>query len=300
LPDELANPLAVFQSRRESDSFMVLTRLEENGLPVVVTIRRGKGVHEITSVYGKPIGVIQAHATEGTLFVNKQKVRQSTLYKRVQFPKVLSKGGHPEYITERDIVNPPEAEIQSAPPTFAPSGETATPPADQPRDGSAQAGQNHPPETGSSGGKTYSLKPDRGDTADTAGKPKGDATTFDWWPQREPGRYRGITATLSNDGILSFTIEAGEHSPVRGTAMFDRMMEHFGEKVKAIEGTWVYGDNLAAVNKLTGGETSLKDAAATTWTGKRAARHRFTKVKIVAAKGKPGRYVEVHVLFERP
>jgi hypothetical protein len=178
LPDELANPLAVFQSRREGDSFMVLTRLEENGLPVVVTIRRGKGVHEITSVYGKPIGVIQAHATEGTLFVNKQEVRQSTLNKRVQFPKVLSKGGHPEYITERDIVNSAEAETQSSPTVSAPSQETVPPPPDQPG-ASAQTGQNHLPETGSSGGKTYSLKPDRGDTADTAGKPKGDATTFE-------------------------------------------------------------------------------------------------------------------------
>jgi hypothetical protein len=131
-------------------------------------------------------------------------------------------------------------------------------------------------------------------------KPGGTDNSFDWWPLREPGRAMGIMATLSQAGVLEFGIEAGPASNVRGTEMFKRMMQHFGNNVKAIQGSWYYGDNLAAVKKFTAAGLSLEEAATRTWTGKRAAEHGYTKVKILEAKGAPGHYTEVKALFERP
>lgn len=51
------------------------------------------------------------------------------------------------------------------------------------------------------------------------------------------GAGKGILASLSDGGIVSFAIEAGEGSPVKGTDMFARMMAQFGERVTGIQET---------------------------------------------------------------
>jgi hypothetical protein len=59
-------------------------------------------------------------------------------------------------------------------------------------------------------------------------------------------------------GIVTFFIGAGPNSPVRGTELFNEMMDYFGADVNVIQGIWrkpLSGDestNIDKVNELTG------------------------------------------------
>ncbi|QFU86365.1 DUF6531 domain-containing protein [Amycolatopsis sp. YIM 10] len=111
----------------------------------------------------------------------------------------------------------------------------------------------------------------------------------------------GIIADLDDDGVLTLMIDRQDGAPFSGRQLFDAAMQHFGDRVNAIEGNWVYGDNLAAFNRRTGeGGMSPEEAAAQTWTGRQAARHGFTNVGEVNATGEPGNYKPVSARFNRP
>lgn len=112
-----------------------------------------------------------------------------------------------------------------------------------------------------------------------------------------------VYGELVGGGELSFIIE---NLPKDGTGcpgwwLFDMMMQHFGASVTAIQGNWTYGDNLAAVNRLTAGSAMiLEEAAKQGPTGKYAATWNFTKVGVQPqTTGTPGNYVRVHVLFKK-
>ncbi|MGE4231876.1 MAG: hypothetical protein AB7F43_00970 [Bacteriovoracia bacterium] len=108
-----------------------------------------------------------------------------------------------------------------------------------------------------------------------------------------------------NEGTLHFNfhLKDGEfrHPLLKGKEQFEKLMKKFGNRVQRVEGHWVDGDNLAAVNTLTRGpkRLPLEVAALKTWTGKRAVEYGFTKVKIITVKGRPGRFREVKVVFEK-
>lgn len=110
---------------------------------------------------------------------------------------------------------------------------------------------------------------------------------------------KGVLGSLSTDGVLSLAIEAGKGSPVRGSEMFAKMMQHFGSGVKAIQGNWSYGSNLARVNDLTRGGMSLQQAVTQTWTAGQAATHGFGHATLQAAEGSAGAYTRIQVLFTR-
>ena len=80
--------------------------------------------------------------------------------------------------------------------------------------------------------------------------------------------------------------------------MFDRMMEHFHPRIRAIKGNWNFGDNLEVVNALTGSGLPLETAARQGPTGRYAAAHGFHKVSVISATGVDGAYSWVSVLFE--
>ena len=80
LPQSLADPVAVFQSRRGGDAFLVLTEFDEPGKgPVVIAVHlnkpsgRNMEVNQITSMYGKPASEIENLFQEKPLYVNKKK-----------------------------------------------------------------------------------------------------------------------------------------------------------------------------------------------------------------------------------
>ncbi|MFL5814424.1 MAG: hypothetical protein ACJ763_12670 [Bdellovibrionia bacterium] len=123
---------------------------------------------------------------------------------------------------------------------------------------------------------------------------------------RDPS-YPGLVANGElTDGrlLLSFVMvreQDGARSPrLRGSEQFDKIMAHFGDRVKIIGGSWTFGTNLQTFNELTAQGMDLKSAALSTWTGKNAQRHGFTDVVIESIHGTPGHYHPVKVRFEKP
>jgi len=117
---------------------------------------------------------------------------------------------------------------------------------------------------------------------------------------------KGILGQLDGAGVVTFAVEAGEGSSVRGTELFNRMMAHFGGEVAAIRGVWRKGPlgrpsaNIDKVNELTGAGMTLEEAVSHAWTVTRAAKWGFTRVKVSdAPAGRPGAYTAVDVLMER-
>jgi hypothetical protein len=111
-----------------------------------------------------------------------------------------------------------------------------------------------------------------------------------------------ILGELVAGGQLSFIVanQPKDGLGCRGTWLFNETMRHFGGAVTAIQGNWTYGDNLAAVNRLTAGGLSLDEAAKQTFTGKRAAEWGFAKVQILPqTQGSLGNHVKVYVVFQR-
>jgi hypothetical protein len=117
---------------------------------------------------------------------------------------------------------------------------------------------------------------------------------------------KGIVADLDDAGVVTFAIEAGEGSSIRGTDMFDAMMQDFGAAVHAIKGVWRKGPsgrpstNIDKVNELSGVGMALEEAITHAWTVTRARRLGFLKVRVLGAPvGQPGAYTEIDVLIEK-
>jgi hypothetical protein len=107
-------------------------------------------------------------------------------------------------------------------------------------------------------------------------------------------------------GELTFVVENLPKSrPTTGCPgwwLFTQMMDHFqsaGTPITAVVGSWTYGDNLAIVNRLTGGGMSLTDAALQTTTARYAATRQYVRVAVSSVLGTPGRYTRVRVLFTK-
>ncbi len=113
---------------------------------------------------------------------------------------------------------------------------------------------------------------------------------------------------LESNGALRLyfktrTRSTGRASKVlRGSEQFSEIFNHFGALVKKIIGEWVSGDNLEKFNQLTGAPLFLNefDAALQTWTGKNAAKFRYTEVTVKILDGTPGHYKKVIVEFKKP
>ncbi|MEG3632018.1 ricin-type beta-trefoil lectin domain protein [Streptomyces poriticola] len=112
----------------------------------------------------------------------------------------------------------------------------------------------------------------------------------------------GVIADLDSDGILTMMMHNNPDrgSPLRGKAMFDEVMGHFGDRVQGVQGIWVYGDNLGGFNEAVRGGASLVSAAKGTWTGRQAARYGFTRARIDEAVPRlDGDFQQVLATFRR-
>jgi hypothetical protein len=128
-----------------------------------------------------------------------------------------------------------------------------------------------------------------------------------------PGQYvlftpegKGIFGELDANGIVTFVVEAGPGSSVRGTELFNRMILHFGNAAVAIHGVWRKGrlglpsTNIDKVNELTSNAVPLEDALQHAWTVTRAKKLGFTRVQLLGQPvGTPGAYLEIDVLIEK-
>jgi len=121
-----------------------------------------------------------------------------------------------------------------------------------------------------------------------------------------PAYGKGILGSLDDYGEVTFVVVAGPDSPVRGTALFNAMMDHFGDKVRAIRGMWVPGNagtpsvNIDKVNELRAKGVALEDAVLQTWTVTRAAKRGFANVAVeVTEPNALGPYTKIEVLIQR-
>jgi hypothetical protein len=130
---------------------------------------------------------------------------------------------------------------------------------------------------------------------------------------QDPGTFvlltpegKGIIGSLDPQGVLTFAVEAGQQSSIRGTELFDRMIDHFGASVRAVHGVWRRAPlgrpsiNIDKVNELTASGVPLEEAIASSWTVTRARRRGFSRVCVLGQPvGQPGTYVAIDVLIER-
>ena len=113
------------------------------------------------------------------------------------------------------------------------------------------------------------------------------------------GPGRGIYGTIDEDGMVAFKINT-ESTGVRGTDLFNGMMQHFGDKVQGVWGMWPKGTNLNKVNELTVQGVPLEEAVTRTWTANRTRAFGFGKAIIWEEPiGTPGAYTKVLVRFVR-
>ncbi len=117
---------------------------------------------------------------------------------------------------------------------------------------------------------------------------------------------KGILGSIDEQGIVTFFVAAGENSSIRGTELFNRMMQYFGDDVRAIHGVWRIGSqgnpsvNIDKVNELTSAGRPLLEALKKTWTVTRASKLGFGEVRLLGEPvGLPGAYTKIDVLIEK-
>jgi len=108
-----------------------------------------------------------------------------------------------------------------------------------------------------------------------------------------------IAAELDKNGDLTLLVNRNEGSPLRGSEMFDKVMNHFGDRVNSITGNFI-DDNRETFNRLTAAGADDTTAALGTWTGKQASRYGFTSVGSVLTRGGRGAYSKIEATFLRP
>jgi len=97
----------------------------------------------------------------------------------------------------------------------------------------------------------------------------------------------GILGSMDEAGIVTFFIAADEGASIRGTELFNRMMQFFGNDVQAIHGLWVKNaqglpsTNIDKVNELTQAALPLEEAIQQAWTVTRAKKLGFQRVRLL-------------------
>jgi hypothetical protein len=117
---------------------------------------------------------------------------------------------------------------------------------------------------------------------------------------------KGILGNVDYNGVVTFAIDAGPDSSVRGTDLFNMMMDHFGSSALAIHGVWIRGatpgpsTNIDKINELTMSGMPLEKAVHHAWTVTRSKKRGFGRVSILnQPEGSPGNYTRIDVLLER-
>ena len=130
------------------------------------------------------------------------------------------------------------------------------------------------------------------------------ASTFKAEDRNDPRFY--IVATLAS-GVLRFEVvarmDAGERGSVSGKMLFAEMMNHFGARIRIIEGNWTQSSGLATnleqFNRAISAGLSPEEAAGLTWTGMRASDYGYNQVNVIQAlpSNTQGSFLVVRVQF---
>ncbi|MET8131358.1 LamG-like jellyroll fold domain-containing protein [Streptomyces sp. NPDC005251] len=106
-------------------------------------------------------------------------------------------------------------------------------------------------------------------------------------------------AEVDHNGTMTMLAGVSKKSPARGIDLFNRALDHFGDRVTSINGNLIE-ENRDTFNKLTGEGMPEEEAILKTWTGKLATRSGFSVLKSLKLIGKPGNYSKVEPIFVRP
>lgn len=116
------NPIAVFRSRTNPNSLVVLTEIKDsaNGNNSIVALqldvsdgRGGYEVNAVASIYGRPATQIESFMRDGlALYVNQKKSRDYHRSNRLQLPAEATKRGNPSLLTEEDFANSALGEVE--------------------------------------------------------------------------------------------------------------------------------------------------------------------------------------------
>ncbi len=122
---------------------------------------------------------------------------------------------------------------------------------------------------------------------------------------QDPAHRRLKANAHLEDGELCMTfrtkLDDGTRAKfLRGSEAFKEALKHFGDRVKAVRGSWTFGSNLEAFNRQVMMWLRPERAAWGTWTGQQAAAAGFTKVTIRDLQGVPGQYKKAVVVFSKP
>lgn len=94
-----------------------------------------------------------------------------------------------------------------------------------------------------------------------------------------------LSADLLEHGVLIFYVQtefevSKRRGVVRGSALFDLMMRHFGTGIRTIRLCWTSGTNYKLFRELLSEGATIHEAASNTWTAQQAQRHGFVAVVI--------------------
>ncbi len=114
----------------------------------------------------------------------------------------------------------------------------------------------------------------------------------------------GIKAVIDSSGHMSLVVKKKiELEDVKGIGgkFFTSAMDHFGGRVKAVDGAWFangdMADNINKFNELLKKGLSMDDAARGTFTGRMSGKYGFTKVEFLGTEGPFAEYTKVFVRF---
>jgi hypothetical protein len=124
---------------------------------------------------------------------------------------------------------------------------------------------------------------------------------------RDPSRPLLLAKAFLIDGGLSFDLKLedgrGDPRALYGRDVVRLALHEFDGRVRYLRLIWLASlqpsDNLARYNELTGRGVEPDAAARDTWSGRMAARHGFTRARLLKQTGASGAYTYVSYAFER-
>ncbi|MCX4763981.1 polymorphic toxin-type HINT domain-containing protein [Streptomyces sp. NBC_01275] len=119
--------------------------------------------------------------------------------------------------------------------------------------------------------------------------------TYSWEHEESDSLFE---AEVDENGTMTMLAGVTKESPVRGIELFNRALDHFGDRVTSINGNLIE-ENRATFNALTGGGMSPEQAILQTWTGKLATRSGFGVLQSLKLIGEPGNFSKVEPIFTR-
>jgi hypothetical protein len=130
------------------------------------------------------------------------------------------------------------------------------------------------------------------------------ATSTTYYLRNQKKKQNLIMADVTRRGYFHCYVEnlPKGQTGCPGWWLFQAAWDYFvGDQkvtITGVRGDWTSGDNLETVNRLTAGnQMTLEEASKKTWTYRQAMIRGFTRYHYIDARGGPGQYTSVDVVF---